>query len=196
MTSPRLLYVATGNPHKVEEIQAILGPLGFEVRRPDGLEDVDETGATFRDNAILKAAAAARALGAAVLADDSGLAVDVLDGAPGVRSARYAGPDATDADNNRKLVETLEARETVDPEAAFVCYVVVVSPDGTVIAEAEGRVEGVIRWPARGDGGFGYDPLFHHPASGCRMAELSPEQKNALSHRGNALRLLAERLGG
>ena len=112
-----------------------------------------------------------------------------------LRELIEAEADATDQDNNRLLVETLTALGVEDPSAAFVCYVVLVNPDGSVIAEAEGRVEGVIRWPARGDGGFGYDPLFHHPPSGCRMAELTAEQKNALSHRGNALRALAEKLG-
>ena len=190
-----VIYVATKNTHKVEEIRAILAPLGYEARIPDDLEDVEETGETFRDNALLKARAAAKALGAPALADDSGLAVDILDGAPGVYSARYAGPGATDQDNNRLLIETLAALGVDDPNAAFICYVVLVDPDGSVIAEAEGRVEGVIRWPAKGGGGFGYDPLFHHPQSGCRLSELTPEQKNALSHRGNALRALAEKLG-
>lgn len=188
------LYVATTNDHKADEIRAILAPLGIEVLRPTDLDDVVEDGTTFRANALLKARAAATALGAPALADDSGLVVDVLDGEPGVHSARYAGEGATDQDNNARLIRELEARGVVDPAAAFVCSIIVAAPDGEVLAEAEGRVEGVIRWPQLGEGGFGYDPLFFHPPSGCRLSELTPEGKNALSHRGNALRALAERL--
>lgn len=188
------IFVATTNAHKAEEIAAILAPTGLDVRPAPALPEVVEDGETFRDNAILKARAAARALGAPALADDSGLAVDVLGGAPGVHSARYAGPDATDADNNALLIERLAALGAVDPKAAFVCHVVLAEPGGRILAEAEGRVEGVVRWPARGACGFGYDPLFFHPPSGCRLSELTPEQKNAVSHRGRALRKLAAAL--
>jgi XTP/dITP diphosphohydrolase len=189
----RSIYLATTNEHKAEEIRAILAPYGLDVRVPPDLPDVVEDGDTFRDNALLKARAAARHLGAPALADDSGLAVDALGGEPGVRSARYAGEETggTGA-NNALLVERLAAIGAVDPAAAFICHVVVVAPDGRILAEAEGRVEGVIRWPPKGRGGFGYDPLFHHPPSGCRLSELEPEQKNAISHRGLALRRLAE----
>lgn len=190
----RRLALATTNRHKAEEIRAILAPHGIEVDVPDALPSVEETGATFRDNAILKARSAARHLGVPALADDSGLVVEVLGGAPGVHSARFSGPDATTETNNRLLVERLAALGARDPAAAFVCVAVVVDPDGAVVAEAEGRVEGVIRWPATGRGGFGYDPLFHHPPSGRRLSELSPAQKNAVSHRGRALRALAEQL--
>ena len=188
------VYVATTNAHKAGEIAAILAPTGLDVQPAPEMPDVVEDGVTFRDNAILKARAAAAALGAPCLADDSGLAVDVLDGQPGVHSARYAGEDATDQDNNALLIERLEALGATDPAAAFVCAVVIAMPDGTLVAEAEGRVEGVIRWPALGDGGFGYDPLFFHPPSGCRLSELTPEAKNAVSHRGEALRKLAASL--
>lgn len=191
----RLLYVATTNAHKADEIRAILAPLGLEVRRPDPLPDVEETGTTFAENARLKARAAALALGAEALADDSGLIVDVLDGDPGVHSARYAGPDATDTDNNRLLIERLTALGVVDPRARFVCHVVVARPDGSLVAEASGEVQGVIRWPALGADGFGYDPCFHHLGRGCRLSELTPADKNALSHRGAALRALATKLG-
>jgi XTP/dITP diphosphohydrolase len=185
------IYVATTNAHKAEEIAAILAPSGWVVRPAPALPEVIEDGQTFRDNALLKARAAALALGAPALADDSGLAVELLDGQPGVHSARYAGDGATDGQNNELLIQTLTALGAQDPAAAFICSVVIAAPDGTVLAEAEGRVEGVIRWPAHGAGGFGYDPLFFHPPSGCRLSELSPEAKNAVSHRGEALRKLA-----
>lgn len=186
------LWVATTNAHKATEISAILAPLGIEVRRPEALDDVEEDGETFRDNARLKARAAAAALGAPALADDSGLTVEILGGAPGIHSARYAGVQATDADNNALLIERLSALGAEDPAAAFVCHVVIAAPDGRILAEAEGRVEGCLRWPEAGGGGFGYDPFFFHPPSACRLSELAPEAKNAISHRGLALRALAE----
>ena len=185
------VYVATTNAHKAAEIAAILAPTGLDVRPAPALPEVVEDGATFRDNALLKARSAAAALGAPALADDSGLAVALLDGAPGVHSARYAGEHATDAENNALLIERLMALGAQDPAAAFICHVVLAAPDGGILAEAQGRVEGVIRWPAQGGRGFGYDPLFFHPPSGCRLSELTPEQKNAVSHRGQALRRLA-----
>ena len=188
------VYVATTTAHKAAEIAAILAPTGLEILPVPHMPDVVEDGVTFRDNAILKARAAAALHGAPCLADDSGLAVDVLEGAPGVHSARFAGEDATDKDNNARLIRELEARGVQDPAAAFVCCVVLAAPDGTLLAEAEARVEGVIRWPALGDGGFGYDPLFFHPPSDCRLSELTPEAKNAVSHRGQALRKLAASL--
>lgn len=188
------IALATTNRHKAGEIRAILEGLGIEVVVPDDLPPVEETGATFAENARLKAASAARHLGMPALADDSGLVVDALGGEPGVRSARYAGPEASTPANNALLVERLQGLGAVDPAAAFVCHAIVVDPAGRTVAEAEGRVEGVIRWPEQGARGFGYDPLFHHPESGCRMAELSPEAKNAISHRGRALRALAARL--
>lgn len=191
---PGPIYVATTNAHKAEEIAAILADTGLDIRPAPALPEVIEDGETFRDNALLKARAAAAALGAPALADDSGLAVEVLDGAPGVHSARFAGTQGDTAANNALLVERLTALGVTDPRAAFVCHVVLAAPDGRILAEAEGRVEGVIRWPARGSGGFGYDPLFFHPPSGCRLSELSPEAKNAVSHRGEALRRLAARL--
>lgn len=188
------VFVATTNAHKAEEIAAILAPTGLDVQPVPHMPHVVEDGDTFRANAILKARAAAAAHGAPCLADDSGLAVEVLGGAPGVHSARFAGEDATDADNNALLIERLIALDVEDPAAAFVCCVVIAAPDGAVLAEAEARVEGVIRWPALGAGGFGYDPLFFHPPSGCRLSELPPEAKNAVSHRGQALRKLAASL--
>ena len=190
----RCLVLATTNRHKAAEVRAILGPLGYDLVVPERLPAVVEDGATFAENAEKKARAAAAALNVPALADDSGLVVPALGGDPGVHSARYAGAGATDARNNALLVERLEALGVVDPPAAFVCHVVLAAPDGRVLARAEGRLAGVIRWPARGAHGFGYDPLFHHPSSGKRLAELAPEAKNALSHRGQAFRALAEAL--
>ena len=177
-----VILVATTNAHKAQEIGDILAPLGYEVRRPEDLPDVVEDGLTFRDNACIKAIAAAAHFGVPALADDSGLVVDVLDGEPGVHSARYSGPDATAETNNALLVERLTALGAEDPAARFICHVVLASPEGEILAEAEGRV------------GFGYDPYFFHPASEARLSELSAEQKNAVSHRGRALRELAARL--
>jgi len=189
------LVMATTNAHKLAEARAILQAVGIEVVAPPRpLPPVEEDAPTFAGNAAKKARAAAALLGLPALADDSGLVVDLLDGAPGVLSARFAGIGAGDAANNALLVQRLTALGAVDPAARFVCHVAVARPDGTLVAEAEGRVEGVLRWPGRGTLGFGYDPLFHHPESGLRLAELSAEAKNQVSHRGNALRLLAARL--
>jgi XTP/dITP diphosphohydrolase len=191
---PRRLALATTNRHKASEVAGVLAPHGIEVFVPPGLPPVEEDGATFAENAEKKARSAALHLRAPALAEDSGLVVPSLGGEPGVRSARYAGPRATDAENNARLVERLEAIGAEEPEASFVCHVVLALADGTVLARAEGRVDGVLRWPPRGAGGFGYDPLFHHPPSGRRLSELTPEEKSAVSHRGAALRALARAL--
>ncbi len=190
------VLLATTNPHKAREIAAILAPFGLEVEVPTALPPVVEDGDTFADNAYRKAASAARATGRPALADDSGITVPALGGAPGVHSARYAGPDATDAANTARLLGEVAAHGLVDPPAAFVCHAVLVAPDGAVIARAEARVEGVVRGPVRGVNGFGYDPVFHHtgplhPPPGVRFSDLSPAQKDAVSHRGQAFRALA-----
>lgn len=190
------LWVATTNRHKAREIAEILEPLGFEIVAPQDLPGVIEDGATFAANARKKAISAAAHLGRPALADDSGLEIEALGGEPGIHSARYAGPGATSEENNALLIRRLEALGLVDPRARFVCHAVVAAPDGRVTAEATGRVEGVLRWPGAGGGGFGYDPLFHHPPSGCRFSELEPGRKNDVSHRGRALRALAEALAG
>lgn len=193
----RRIVFATTNAHKLSEARGILAPLGIEVERPDRpLPEVREDGDTFAANALLKARSAATCLGLPVLAEDSGLVVPALGGEPGVLSARYAGRQGDDAANNALLVARAAAAGLVDPPCAFVCSAVVVAPDGRVLAAAEGRVEGVLRWPGRGRHGFGYDPLFHHPPSGRRLAELSESEKHAISHRGQALRALARRLSG
>jgi XTP/dITP diphosphohydrolase len=194
-SAPALL-LATTNRHKAREIAAILTPLGLAVEVPASLPPVVEDGATFLENATKKAASAAAASGRRAIADDSGIVVAALGGAPGVRSARYAGEDATDEENVEKLLAACAARGLVDPAAAFVCAAVCCDPAGNVLAAAEGRVEGVVRGPPRGRFGFGYDPVFHHvgprhPAPGVRFADLSPADKDAVSHRGLAFRALA-----
>lgn len=194
--APRLrVALATTNRHKAREIAAILAPFGVEVDVPAALAPVIEDGTTFRANAVKKAAAAAKALGRPAIADDSGIAVEALGGAPGIHSARYAGDGAGDEANTAKLLAELARRGLVDPKAAFVCSAVLVAPSGRVLAEAEARVEGVVRGPPRGTNGFGYDPVFHyvgpaHPAPGLRFSELAPDAKDALSHRGQAFRAL------
>ncbi len=196
------LLFASSNPHKVREVREILLGESLEVLGLDDLDEVPdeprEDGETFADNARIKAVAYARATGHWCLADDSGLAVDALGGAPGVHSARYAGAEGSrarrDDANNARL---LEALENVPPErrtARFVCAMCLADPRGNVVAETTGTVEGVIGHEPRGDNGFGYDPLFELPDLGCTSAELPPEKKNALSHRGDAARHMAARI--
>lgn len=182
----RLLF-ATGNAGKLAEVRQILTPLGFEVVAPadvGGLTEVEETGETFADNALLKARAAAAAAGMPAMADDSGLCVDVLDGAPGVRSARYAGPDASDANRVAKLLEVMAG--ATDRSARFVCAVAVARPDGHADT-VEGECTGTILDAPRGNGGFGYDPVFVPDGESLTFAELPAEAKNRISHRGRAL---------
>ncbi len=196
-----LLFAST-NPHKVREVHAILHALGIEVIGLDAVEHTGrqpvEDGDTFAANARIKAMHYARATGRWCLADDSGLVVDALDGEPGVRSARYAGVGDTRAErdtaNNAKLLRELERIPPADRTARFVCSMCLADARGTVVAETSGSMEGVIGSVARGDNGFGYDPLFVLPQLGCTSAELPPDKKNILSHRGDALRQMAERL--
>jgi XTP/dITP diphosphohydrolase len=189
------LLVATKNAHKTEEIQAILGPDWHvtDLNAHPEIEAPDETGATFQANAEIKALAAARLFAGVVLADDSGLEVDALDGAPGVRSARYAGAGATDADNRAKLLAELEQAGARGKQRAarFRCALVL-AENGRVVGCFEGAVEGIIAPAERGTGGFGYDKLFV-PAGECStFGELSPEVKNQMSHRSRALARAAE----
>jgi XTP/dITP diphosphohydrolase len=199
------LLFASSNPSKVAEVRAIMAPLGIVVvglaeagpaaRLPEPVEDGD----TFADNARIKAVYYARAAGRWALADDSGLEVDALGGEPGVRSARYAGTGRSraerDAANNRKLLAALNAVPDEKRRARFVCAMCLADPEGRVVAETRGTVEGVIGREPRGDNGFGYDPLFELPHLGRTSAELPAEQKNALSHRGDAARRMAEKMG-
>ena len=190
------LIIATSNPHKVEEIGAVLGQIGIQCMpmQDAGIPEPEEDGATFEANARIKAIAYAKALGVTVLADDSGLEVDALGGAPGVHSARYAGVGATraerDAANNAKLLRELAGVPQERRTARFVCVLCVARPDGSIVAEARGHFEGSIGEAPRGSNGFGYDPLLVLP-DGRTSAELTSEEKNARSHRGNALRTLA-----
>jgi XTP/dITP diphosphohydrolase len=191
------LVLASANPDKAAEISAILTAAvpGLDlVARPADLADVDETGATLLENARLKAAAIAAATGEAAVADDTGLVVDALDGAPGVYSARFAGEGATYADNVAKLLKELDGVAPDRRTARFETVALVRWPDGREVA-ASGAVEGVIAAEARGDGGFGYDPIFvPSEGDGRTFAELRPEEKHALSHRGRAFRALAAEL--
>ena len=195
---------ATSNEHKVAEVRAILGALGISVRSlgdvATALAEPVEDGATFEDNARLKARYYAQALGVTCVAEDSGLEVDALGGAPGVYSARYSGeggPRAQrDQANNEKLLRELSGVPAERRQARFVCVASVSEPTGRIVAEARGTYEGIIAAEARGSGGFGYDPLLFLPDRGCTSAELSAEEKHARSHRGKAFRALAEQLAG
>lgn len=191
---PKKVVMASSNAGKLREIAALLRRLGIELvaQSEFGVEDVDETGTTFAENSLLKAKHAAEATGLPAIADDSGLAVDALDGAPGVYSARYSGPYATDAKNNHKLLEALAGVAASDRGAAFHCVATFVHPDGSPPLVASGEWRGSILTAQRGDSGFGYDPLFLDPESGRSSAELSAEEKNARSHRGNALKKLVQ----
>ncbi|GIP31314.1 XTP/dITP diphosphatase [Paenibacillus sp. J2TS4] len=202
----QILVIATGNPGKVKEFAHWFHPLGWTVRSLadyDRMPEIVEDGETFADNAWIKASTIADLLKVPVLADDSGLCVDALDGAPGVYSARYAGENASDQDNNRKLLSELKTRGAQmavegHPQglsrASFVCALVLYDPVTGKTHRAEGRVPGYILKEARGDGGFGYDPLFYLPEQGRSMAELTTEEKNQISHRALALRSLFEQL--
>lgn len=187
--------LATANPDKAREIEEILGPVGVTLLpRPSDVPDVIEDGETLEDNALLKARALVAATGRAAIADDTGLFVDALGGAPGVYSARYAGDNATYADNCAKMLRELDGVAEEDRTARFRTVAAVAYPDGSWFV-VDGEVEGTIAVAPSGDNGFGYDPIFRPESGrGRTMAELTPEEKHALSHRGNAFRALAEAL--
>ncbi len=197
MSGPARFVLATANPDKARDIEAILAPLADRlelVDRPDDLGEVEETGETLEENALLKARVLCQATGLPALADDTGLEVDALGGAPGVYSARYAGEGASYAANVAKLSAEMEGRS--DRRARFTTVAVAVFPDGTELL-ASGSVAGRILEEPRGGNGFGYDPVFcPDEGDGRSFAEMSRKEKNALSHRGRAFRLLAERLAG
>jgi len=188
------LVIASNNPKKRAEITAILGSLGIEIVTPENtvFVDVVEDADNFCGNARKKAEAFARANGLPALADDSGLCVNALDGAPGVYSARFAGANASDADNNHKLLNELAGY--TDRSAHFICALYLAFPESEQSFVAEGRVHGEILAQEVGCGGFGYDPLFFCPELGKAFAEASPGEKASVSHRGRALRHLAEQL--
>ena len=189
--------LASSNPGKLAELETLLAPSGLRVVPQDvlGVEPPEETGLTFIENALIKARAACAATGLPALADDSGIVVDALGGAPGVRSARYADPGATDDDNIAKLLKALRGVAPAERGAAFVCVIACLrhARDPRPIV-CEGCWEGRILDAPRGAGGFGYDPVFFVEALGRSAAELSRAEKNAMSHRGQALAQLLERL--
>lgn len=186
----RRILLASRNAGKILEIRRALVDLPLEIVVRSDLPEVVEDGVTFQENARKKAVSAARFAGEWALADDSGLEVDALGGAPGVQSARWsgAGPEG----NNDRLLKELEGVPFERRAARFRAVVAVAAPEGVIVAEAEGVCEGIIGFERRGREGFGYDPLFIVPHLGRTMAELAPEEKNALSHRGRALRALRE----
>ena len=189
----RTLVAATGNRGKLAELERLLDGLGWEVvaQSAFGVEPPPEDGLTFVENALIKARHAAERTGRSALADDSGLVVDALGGAPGVRSARYAGEGSDDAANNEKLVRALAGVPEGERTARFECAVVWMrDPRDPVPLVAHGTWAGRVLDTPRGTNGFGYDPLFLDPAAGLTAAELDPERKDALSHRGQALRAL------
>lgn len=196
-----VLVIASGNAGKVREFAALLADLGLEVRpQPEGLE-VEETGATFAENARLKAVAVARATGCWALADDSGLSVDALGGAPGVHSARYADNDAARIARLLDELAAAEADSKADSEAEanarsarFSAALALADPGGAVVLEVEGHCPGTILEAPRGEGGFGYDPVFFVPEAGLSFAEMPHSQKAALGHRGRAFAALRPQL--
>ena len=188
------IVMASRNQHKVRELAGLLAPHTLE-QLPESVELPREDGETFAGNALLKARAVAAAMGAAVLADDSGIVVPALGGAPGVRSARYAGTAATDEQNLSRLLDEMAGEE--DRRATYVCVLALVEPDGSERL-FEGRCEGRLADSPRGAGGFGYDPAFvPDDLSGSErtMAEIAPDEKDAISHRGHAARALGAALG-
>lgn len=183
------LVIASHNQGKVREIAELLAPFGIDVvsARELGLPEPEETGSTFEANAKLKALAAAKTSGLPALADDSGLAVAALGGAPGIYSARWAGPDKDFRVAMARVAEELEGEE--DRRAAFICALTLAWPDGET-RTFEGKIEGTIVWPARGDRGFGYDPIFLPNGYDLTFGEMEPKAKHAISHRARAFELL------
>ena len=191
------IVLATNNHHKTEEIRAILKGLSLEILTAadfPSFPDPDETGATLEENARIKAVASHEVTGLWSLADDSGLEVDALDGAPGVISARFAGPGCTFADNNRKLLDLMKDVPEGKRGARFRC-VAALAKSADNVTLFSGEVRGTITRETHGNGGFGYDPVFHVPELGCTFAEASADAKNRLSHRGRAFRRVAEFMG-
>ena len=187
MSEPMTLVIATGNPGKTAEIRDLLKDFPINIKNLDDfgpIPPVVEDGATFEENAYKKASFVSKILGYPALADDSGLVVDALDGAPGVYSARYAGENATDVQRYTKLLEEMKGR--ANRKAAFECVISLAVPTGAALTY-EGRCEGLIAEEPAGDGGFGYDPVFYYPPLKKTFGELSREEKSRVSHRGKAL---------
>jgi len=192
------VVLASGNPGKLREIGSMLASLDMDIvpQSDYGLDGIAETGLSFVENALIKARHAAEQTGLPAIADDSGIEVDCLGGSPGIYSARYAGPDASDRDNLELLLETAFAVEPDKPAARFQCLMVYLehAGDPTPVI-AQGTWEGWLVREPRGENGFGYDPIFFVPDRGCTSAQLPPEIKNRISHRALALRELLDRLG-
>ncbi|OQX89713.1 MAG: non-canonical purine NTP pyrophosphatase, RdgB/HAM1 family [candidate division Zixibacteria bacterium 4484_93] len=192
----RKLLVATQNPGKLSEIVSILSPYGLEVISPMELEvrvDIVEDGQTFRENALKKALAYHRASGMLTLADDSGLEIDALDGAPGVLSSRFLGEKTSYSEKMREILDMLESIPDEERTARFICEVAIVKSEDNVWF-ARGVLDGIIARSPSGKGGFGYDPIFYLPDTGKTLAELTPKEKNSISHRGQAFREAARML--
>ncbi|MFR5059323.1 XTP/dITP diphosphatase [Faecalimonas umbilicata] len=190
----RKIIFATGNQDKMKEIRMILENLGIPISsmKEAGIDvDIVEDGTTFEENAMIKAEAIAKLTDAIVLADDSGLEIDYLNKEPGIYSARYAGTDTSYEIKNNLLLQRLEGVPDEKRTARFVCAIAAVFPDGSK-ETVRGTIEGRIGYEIAGEHGFGYDPIFYLPEYGCTTAELDPEKKNELSHRGKALRLMRE----
>lgn len=191
------VILASQNRHKLYEIQTILSRYGMEVILQSDLNldiEVDETGITFEENSMLKAKAVMEATGLPAVADDSGLCVDVLGGAPGVYSARYGGPEyVTDLDRLNLLLHEMRGIRSEERTARYVCVITLLMPDGEAIV-TRGTCEGMILSEPHGTGGFGYDPIFYIPKEGMTFAEMGIERKNQISHRANALKMLCRKL--
>lgn len=191
------VVLASKNQHKLVEISAILEKLGIELvlQSELGIDvDVEETGTTFEENSFLKADAVMRASGMPALADDSGIAVDALNGAPGIYSARYGFDESLD-DHGRMMLLLKNTEDVPDDQrqAQFVCVITLVMPDGRQV-QARGEVHGMLLREPVGENGFGYDPIFYYPPKNCGFAQLAPEEKNQVSHRARALDLLYQKL--
>jgi len=192
VTLDRPIVLATRNQGKIREFRRLVSGFHVEVKSLSDfgpIPDVEEEGETFEENAVKKARFTARVLGFPALADDSGLSVRALGGAPGIHSARYAGEGATDEERNRKLLDAM--RGVKDRSAAFECVIALAVPRGPCLVY-EGICEGLISEEMSGTGGFGYDPLFYYPPAGKTFAEMTEEEKNAVSHRGKAMAALLE----
>lgn len=192
----RKIIFATGNEEKMREIREILALLPVEVlsmKEARIQANIIEDGKTFEENAVIKAKAIAQLSEEIVLADDSGLVIDYLNGEPGIYSARYMGEDTSYRIKNGNLIQRLEGVPDEERTARFVCAIAAAFPDGTVLT-TEGTVEGRIGYEEKGENGFGYDPIFYLPEYGCTTAQLTEEKKNEISHRGKALRKMVEKL--
>jgi len=191
------IIIGSGNQHKIEEIKAFFADLNFDFEGLDpelDLPEVVEDGKTYRENALKKARQRAEELNQIVLADDSGLSVDYLDGAPGIYSARFGGEDLDDQQKYLKILKLLKGQPESKRKAAFISVIALVDPFRKIEITAEGRCEGIIVEEPAGENGFGYDPIFYLPEYGMTMAQISQEEKNKISHRGRALKKMKTKL--